>query len=102
MIVAMVASGSLDIYSAIPMVMGANIGTTLTSNIVSLSFITSREEFRRAICAATVHDHFNILTTFILLPLQYYYNFLGHISLLVTKIVRGLLWIAKSIFAHYP
>ncbi len=89
-IVAMVASNSLDIYSAIPMLMGANIGTTLTSNIVSLSFITKRDEFRKAMSAATVHDQFNIFTTIILFPLQYYYNFLGKISLEVSS------WISLS------
>jgi sodium-dependent phosphate cotransporter len=87
MIVAMVASGSLDIYGAIPMLMGANIGTTLTSNIVALSFITRRSAFRRAVSAATMHDHFNILTTIILFPLQYYYNFLGSAS---TKVAQWL------------
>ena len=81
----MVASNSLDIYSAIPMIMGANIGTTLTSNIVSLSFITKKGEFRKALSAATVHDDFNIFTTIVLFPLQYYYNFLGKISIKISS-----------------
>lgn len=80
MIVAMVASGSIDMQRAIPIMMGANIGTTLTSNIVSLSFITKKKKFRRAFSTATLHDHFNILVTVILFPLQYRYNFLGVIS----------------------
>lgn len=80
MIVAMVASGSLEMNRAIPIMMGANIGTTLTSNIVSLSFITKKDEFRRAFSTATVHDHFNILVTAILFPLQYHYNLLGRVS----------------------
>ncbi len=80
MIVAMVAAGSLDMHQAIPMIMGANIGTTITSNIVSLSFISRREIFGRAFSAATLHDHFNILVTIILFPLQYRYNFLGFLS----------------------
>lgn len=80
MIVAMVASGSLDMHRAIPIIMGANIGTTLTSNIVSLSFITKRKKFKRAFSAAVLHDHFNILVTIVLFPLQYRYNFLGIIS----------------------
>ena len=56
MIVAVVASGNLDLYSAIPMVMGANIGTTITSDLVSLSFVAKRSEFRRAI-SANVSSH---------------------------------------------
>ena len=84
MIVAMVASGSLDMYRAIPIIMGANIGTTLTSNIVSLSFITRKKKFRRAFSTATLHDHFNILVTMVLFPLQFNYNFLGVISEKIT------------------
>jgi len=80
MIVAMVASGSLDLHSAIPIIMGANIGTTLTGNIVSLSFITKKKKFRRAFSTAAIHNFFNILVTMVLFPLQYYYNILGIIS----------------------
>jgi len=80
MIVAMVASGSIDMQRAIPIIMGANIGTTLTSNIVSLNFITKKKKFKRAFSTATLHDHFNILVTLILFPLQYKYNVLGILS----------------------
>ena len=55
---------------AIPMVMGANIGTTVTNTIVSLGHIRSGDEFRRAYAAATVHDFFNILSVVIFLPLE--------------------------------
>lgn len=85
MIVAMVASGSLEMQQAIPMIMGANIGTTITSNIVSLSFITNKQVFGRAFSTATIHDHFNILTTIVLFPLQLKYNFLGLISVKVAS-----------------
>lgn len=80
MIVAMVASGSIDMQQAIPMVMGANIGTTITSNIVSLSYITDKKVFPLALSAATIHDHFNILTVLVLFPLQLKYNFLEGFS----------------------
>ena len=85
MIVAMVASGSLDMQRAIPIVMGANIGTTLTSTLVSLSFITKKEEFKLGFSSATVHDIFNILTTLVLFPLQYEYDFLGKLALKITN-----------------
>ena len=84
MIVAMVASGSIDMHRAIPIIMGANIGTTLTSNIVSLNFITKKKMFSRAFSAATLHDHFNILITVVLFPLQYRFNLLGQISERIT------------------
>ena len=68
-IVGMVAGG-LPVAIAIPMVMGANIGTSLTSTLVSLGHIRNGEEFRRAFSAATIHDSFNILAVAILLPLE--------------------------------
>lgn len=86
-IVAMVASGSLELSNAIPMVMGANIGTTITSDLVSLGYLTRKIEFRRAITAATSHDFFNILVVAILFPLQLYSNFLGEISDFLTNLI---------------
>ena len=80
MAVALVASGSITLESAIPIIMGANIGTTITSTIVSLGFINKKKEFRRAVAAGTYHDFFNILTVAILFPLEYYYGFLSYLS----------------------
>lgn len=80
MTVALVASGSLTLESAIPIVMGANIGTTITSTIVSLGFLQRKKEFRRAVSAGTYHDFFNILTAALLFPLEYYFQFLSKIS----------------------
>lgn len=68
-IVGMVAGG-LPLGIAIPLAMGANIGTSLTSTIVSLGHVRNGEEFRRAFAAATVHDSFNLLAVFILMPLE--------------------------------
>lgn len=76
-IVGMVAGG-LPINIAIPLIMGANIGTSLTSTIVSLGHVRNGEEFRRAFSAATVHDAFNILAVFILLPLEIAFSPLQH------------------------
>jgi len=88
--VAMVASGSLSIESAVPIVMGANIGTTITSTLISLGFINKKKEFQRAVAAGTYHDFFNILTAVILFPLEYYYNFLSQLAIVLTSwIYRG-------------
>ena len=76
MIVAVVAAGSLSLENAVPMIMGANIGTTLTSSLVALSFVTSKRAFRRAISAGVIHDFLNILLTIVLLPLELFYGFL--------------------------
>lgn len=80
MVVALVASGSISLQAAVPIIMGANIGTTITSTIVSLGFITRKKEFRRAVAAGTYHDFFNILTTVILFPLEYYFGFLSGLA----------------------
>jgi solute carrier family 34 (sodium-dependent phosphate cotransporter) len=69
-IVGMVAGGAISLTGAIPMIMGANIGTTLTSLLVSLAHISRPIEFRRAFSAATLHLSFNILAVAILFPLQ--------------------------------
>lgn len=79
-VVAIVASGNLTLQQAVPLVLGANIGTTLTSTLVSFSFIMKKKEFRRALTAGIVHDLFNILTVLILLPLEVYFGFLSNLS----------------------
>ncbi len=78
-IVGMVAGG-LPVATAIPMVMGANIGTTITNTLVSLGHVRSKEEFRRAFSAATVHDFFNLISVVIFLPLEIAFGFLEKIS----------------------
>lgn len=70
MIVGFVASGALSIENAVPMVMGANIGTTVTNTLVSLGHITRKEEFKRAMACSSLHDIFNVLTVIILFPLE--------------------------------
>jgi solute carrier family 34 (sodium-dependent phosphate cotransporter) len=80
MVVALVASGSITLEGAIPILMGANVGTTITSTIVSLGFITKKKEFRRAVTIGTYHDFFNILTVLILFPLEYYFGFLSGLA----------------------
>lgn len=80
MAVALVASGSISLENAIPVVMGANIGTTITSTVVSLTFISKKKEFRRAVAAGTYHDFFNLLTASVLFPLEYFYGLLSHVS----------------------
>lgn len=69
-IVVGLVAGGLPVQVAVPIIMGANIGTTLTSTLVSLGHIGQREEFRRAFGAATVHDFFNLLAVVIFLPIE--------------------------------
>jgi sodium-dependent phosphate cotransporter len=69
-IVGLVGSGTLTVDAAIPMIMGANIGTTVTSTLASLGHVRRSDEFRRAFAAATVHDIFNVIAVLIFLPIQ--------------------------------
>ncbi|MEM7297248.1 MAG: Na/Pi symporter [Bacteroidota bacterium] len=75
-LVAAVAARGINLSDAIPIVMGANIGTTLTSTIVSMGYITKKKEFIRAVSAGTVHDFFNIFMVVLLFPLEMKYHFL--------------------------
>jgi len=83
-VVGLVASnilGADSIRIAIPIIMGANIGTTITNTIVSLGHISRTDEFKRAYGCAIVHDIFNIIVVAILLPLEIYFGFIEKISL---------------------
>ncbi|GEA61649.1 Na/Pi symporter [Vibrio comitans] len=78
-IVGLVAGG-LPVQIAIPMVMGANIGTTVTNTLVSLGHLRCKEEFKRAFASATVHDFFNLLAVLIFLPLEMMFGIFGKLS----------------------
>ncbi|KAF1486710.1 Sodium-dependent phosphate transport protein 2A, partial [Pygoscelis antarcticus] len=82
-IVSMVSSGLLEVRSAIPIIMGSNIGTSVTNTIVALMQAGDRSEFKRAFAGATVHDCFNWLSVLVLLPLEVVSGYLHHVTHLV-------------------
>ena len=84
MVVAAVAAGALTIETATPIIMGANVGTTITSAIVALGHISKKKELRKAFAAASLHDFFNVLTVLILFPLEYYTHFLSNLAKYIT------------------
>ena len=87
--VGMVSSGSLPLSLAVPMVMGANIGTTVTNTMVAMGHITNPTEFRRAFSAATVHDMFNMLAVLIFFPLELTTGILSKTGLALATLVEG-------------
>lgn len=89
MVVGIVAGGGLTVASAIPIVMGANIGTSVTNTIVSLGHITRKDEFSRAMAGATVHDFFNLLAVLILFPLELATGVIAHAAHWLEKGVVG-------------
>ncbi len=87
-IVGLVAGG-MPVTIAIPMVMGANIGTTITNTIVSLGHIQHGAQFRRAYAAATIHDFFNLLSVFIFFPLEMSFGILDKMGAFLGKFILG-------------
>lgn len=87
--VALVASGTLSIQNAVPIVMGANIGTTITCMLVSFGHVMRKKEFRKAIAGSMLHVSFNLLPVLIIFPLEYYFGFLSNISLYFSSLVSG-------------
>jgi sodium-dependent phosphate cotransporter len=83
--VALVAAGGLTIDGAIPVIMGANIGTSVTNSLVSLGHVTRRGEFERAFAGATIHDLFNLITVAIMLPLEIATGFLAKTSVFLAS-----------------
>ena len=90
MVVAFTASGVLTIRNAIPIIMGANLGTAVTSTIVALGSITRKEEFKKAFAGATLHDFFKILTIIILLPLELLFHPLEKMARLMSTLFCDL------------
>lgn len=93
-IVSLVAA-DVPVRTAIPMIMGANIGTSVTNTIVSFTQMHNREEFKRyerkslilllvllfrAFSCATVHDMFNWLTVIILTVVESATGFLNTLT----------------------
>ncbi len=89
-IVGLVAAGSLELQVAVPMVMGANIGTTVTNTIVAVGHITRRNEFQRAFAAANVHDFFNVLAVIVLLPVEYFFHPIEKIARALSALFQGM------------
>jgi sodium-dependent phosphate cotransporter len=89
LVVALVAGGGLTVGGAIPLILGANIGTTVTSTLVTLGHATRRDEFGRALAGATVHDAFNIFAVAVFLPLELATGFLARSAEALTSALGG-------------
>ncbi|MDE2790027.1 MAG: hypothetical protein OXI81_06355 [Paracoccaceae bacterium] len=88
-IVGLVAGG-MPVAVAIPMVMGANVGTTVTNTLVSFGHVKQPSEFRKAFAAATIHDIFNLLSIAIFLPVEFAFGLLEKLSGAATHLVEGI------------
>ena len=92
MIVGLVAApiNPIPIATAVPMILGANIGTTVTNTLASMAHMGRKEEFRRAFAVATVHDFFNYIAVLILLPLEIFTGFLQKSATALASVLSGV------------
>jgi len=88
-VVGLVAGGALTLDNAIPIIMGANIGTTITNTLVSMGHVTRRIEFRRAFSASVVHDFFNICAVIVFFPIELNYHIIAKTALFLEKKFAG-------------
>lgn len=92
MVVGLVAApeNPLPVANAVPMIMGANIGTTVTNTVVSLAHMGRRDEFFRAFSVATCHDFFNFITVAVLLPLEITTGYLRRTAVALASTFGGV------------
>lgn len=88
-IVGLVSAGTLSIGGAVPMVMGANLGTSITNTLVSLGYMKDSANFKKAFAAATVHDFFNILAVAVLLPIELMTGFIEKLATMLSSALYG-------------
>uniref|UniRef100_A0A8C9H793 Sodium-dependent phosphate transport protein 2C n=1 Tax=Piliocolobus tephrosceles TaxID=591936 RepID=A0A8C9H793_9PRIM len=69
-VVSMVAAKLLTVRASVPIIMGVNVGTSITSTLVSMAQSGDRDEFQRAFSGSAVHGIFNWLTALVVLPLE--------------------------------
>lgn len=89
-VVGLVAGGVVTLENAIPIIMGANIGTTVTNTLVSLGHMGRRLEFKRAFAAGVVHDFYNILSVIVLFPLELKFHMIQKSALFLDKQFEGV------------
>ncbi len=89
LVVGFVGGGLLPLAFGIPIIMGANIGTSITNTLVSLTFVTRKEDFRRAFAGATVHDFFNLSSVALLFPIELKFHLIEKIALKLTVLFKS-------------
>ncbi|WP_223144653.1 Na/Pi symporter [Corynebacterium poyangense] len=88
-VVSAVGVGAMPVEVAIPLVMGANIGTSVTNTLASLGMVGSKQQFRRAFAAAMVHDFFNLFAVIILLPLELIFHPIQRSATWLSSVLQG-------------
>uniref|UniRef100_A0A7S0X463 Uncharacterized protein n=1 Tax=Mantoniella antarctica TaxID=81844 RepID=A0A7S0X463_9CHLO len=84
-IISLVGANELSVRNAVFMIMGANIGTSVTNTIVAMGHFANKDDLRRGFSAATVHDVFNLLSVLVFLPLNWIYPFFENMTYEMAK-----------------
>ncbi|MCT1450849.1 Na/Pi symporter [Corynebacterium sp. p3-SID1194] len=87
-VVGMIAGG-LPLNIAIPMLFGANMGTSVTSTLVALGLAGNKKQFRNGFSMATVHDFFNLIAISIFFTLEMLTGFLGKTATAIAPSLTG-------------
>lgn len=84
-VVSLVGAGSVSVNQGIYMIMGANIGTSVTNTIVAMGQMGDGDQLERAFAGATVHDMFNFLTVGVFFPIELITGYLNRITSLCVR-----------------
>lgn len=87
-VVGMIAGG-LPLNIAIPMLFGANMGTSVTSTLVALGLAGNKKQFQQGFSMATVHDFFNLIAILIFFTLEMITGFLGKTATAIAPSLSG-------------
>ena len=87
-VVGMIAGG-LPLNIAIPMLFGANMGTSVTSTLVALGLAGNKKQFHNGFAMATVHDFFNLIAILIFFTLEMFTGFLGKTATAIAPSLTG-------------
>ncbi len=87
--VGLVSAGAITLEGSIPIIMGANIGTSVTNILVSMGMIGNKAEFRRAFGGAIVHDFFNLFCVLLFFPLEINFHIIEKIATVLSNIFQG-------------
>ena len=89
-VVGLVAGSVVNLENAIPIIMGANIGTTVTNTLVSLGHVGRKTEFKRAFAAGIVHDFFNICAVIVLFPIEMKFHIIQKAAIFMDTKFQGI------------
>lgn len=94
-VVSLVGADAFGVRTGIYMIMGANIGTSVTNTIVAMGQMGDGDDLERAFTGATVHDIFNLFSVAILFPLELITGYLYRLTeaMLPESVAKGDKWV---------